>query len=66
MRTIRSAKEARDGGVLRLYREEGADDEVLGEAKRTNAEELNNELQRVLTSEQLETFQSRYGGGKGN
>jgi len=62
VRVILADKERRDRELVQMW-EDGVDDEVLGETKRTNGQELFASLQRVLTPQQYETFTARYGAG---
>jgi hypothetical protein len=61
VRVILADKARRDRELVQMW-EDGVDDEVLGEAKRTNARELLASFQRILTPGQYETFEARFGG----
>jgi hypothetical protein len=60
VRVILADKQRRDRELVQMW-EDGVDDEVMGEAKRTNAEELLASFQRILTPGQYETFAARFG-----
>lgn len=59
------ARHERDSELMRRWKE-GEDEEVLGEQKRIDHQNHRDELSRILTPQQLETYSSaRSGGGKG-
>ncbi len=64
MRTALQLQYEREERVRQLW-EDGADDELLGEEKRTAGEDFQRDLAEFLTEDQLTTFWSRIGGGKG-
>jgi hypothetical protein len=64
MRTVLATRDERERAVIQMW-QDGADNEVLGDAKRSNAQEFQTVLQRVLTPQQLQTFRENPGrGGK--
>ena len=65
MTTVLSGRDQREQDLIAMW-QRGVDDEVLGQTKRSNAEQFETEIQRVLTPEQLETFREigSEGGGK--
>ncbi len=64
MRTALQLQYEREERVRQLW-EDGADDELLGEEKRIAGEDFQRDLGEFLTEDQLSTFWSRVGGGKG-
>jgi hypothetical protein len=59
LRTLMSTKDEQDRQLIRRW-EDGVDDEVLGETKRANTLALHDELERVLSPDQFETFRSKF------
>jgi hypothetical protein len=65
MRTILASQYEREDDVRRLW-EDGADDELLGERKRSGREQFHDDLAVTLTPGQLDTFWTRISGGGKN
>ena len=61
LRGILTSQYEREDEVRRLW-EEGADDELLGDQKRSGGEQFRADLANVFTPEQLDTFWSRISG----
>ncbi|MHC5063551.1 MAG: hypothetical protein ACYTG5_06215 [Planctomycetota bacterium] len=62
-RLLLSTRDMQDAEVLRLW-SEGADDETIGQAKRSNEEQYQTAISALLTPQQLATFRERYSQGK--